>query len=77
VFSKRARHEAIRRLAQSLLPTCQGTPLRNEIEARCADKLEIATDYADPESRSICDYDRFCSISSATLASSPKSARSR
>jgi ubiquinone/menaquinone biosynthesis C-methylase UbiE len=25
---------------------CQGTPLRNEIEARDADKLEIATDYA-------------------------------
>jgi hypothetical protein len=25
---------------------CQGTPLRNEIEARDADKLEAATDYA-------------------------------
>jgi hypothetical protein len=25
---------------------CQGTPLRNEIEARDADKLETATDYA-------------------------------
>ena len=25
---------------------CQGTPLRNEIEARAADKLEAATDYA-------------------------------
>jgi ubiquinone/menaquinone biosynthesis C-methylase UbiE len=25
---------------------CQGTPLRNEIEARGADKLEVATDYA-------------------------------
>jgi ubiquinone/menaquinone biosynthesis C-methylase UbiE len=25
---------------------CQGTPLRNEIEARAADKLENATDYA-------------------------------
>jgi ubiquinone/menaquinone biosynthesis C-methylase UbiE len=25
---------------------CQGTPLRNEIEARDADKLQVATDYA-------------------------------
>jgi hypothetical protein len=25
---------------------CQGTPLRNEIEARAADKLEAATDHA-------------------------------
>jgi hypothetical protein len=25
---------------------CQGPPLRNEIEARDADKLETATDYA-------------------------------
>lgn len=25
---------------------CQGTPLRNEIEARAADKLEVATDHA-------------------------------
>jgi hypothetical protein len=25
---------------------CQGTPLRNEIEARGAEKLEAATDYA-------------------------------
>jgi hypothetical protein len=28
---------------------CQGTPLRNEIEARDADKLEVATDYAATE----------------------------
>ena len=28
------------------LAYCQGTPLRNEIEARGADKLEAATDYA-------------------------------
>jgi hypothetical protein len=26
---------------------CQGTPLRNEIEARDAGKLQIATDYAE------------------------------
>ena len=28
------------------LAYCQGTPLRNEIEARGADKLQAATDYA-------------------------------
>ena len=31
---------------QAALAYCQGTPLRNEIEARDAGKLEAATDYA-------------------------------
>ena len=31
---------------QPAVAYCQGTPLRNEIEARDADKLQVATDYA-------------------------------
>ena len=41
--------EAVSRAASALdaaTAYCQGTPLRNEIEARGADRLQAATDYA-------------------------------
>ena len=46
VIETRAEQSRASSPGQAAVAYCQGTPLRNEIEARDAGKLEVATDYA-------------------------------